>query len=76
VWFIEGDITDCFGSLDHSIMKSMLAEDIRDGRFLRLIEGLLRAGPPTTTRIMPRARPHSPVSPATTPPTRHNPESA
>jgi group II intron reverse transcriptase/maturase len=44
VWFIEGDITDCFGSLDHSIMKSMLAEDIRDGRFLRLIDGLLRAG--------------------------------
>lgn len=44
VWFIEGDITDCFGSLDHSIMKSMLAEDIRDSRFLRLIDGLLRAG--------------------------------
>jgi group II intron reverse transcriptase/maturase len=44
VWFIEGDITDCFGSLDHSIMRSMLAEDIRDGRFLRLIDGLLRAG--------------------------------
>ncbi|MCA1851091.1 MAG: group II intron reverse transcriptase/maturase [Beggiatoa sp.] len=44
VWFIEGDITDCFGSLDHSIMRSMLAEDIRDGRFLRLIDGLLQAG--------------------------------
>ena len=44
VWFIEGDITDCFGALDHSIMRSILAEDIRDGRFLRLIDGLLRAG--------------------------------
>jgi group II intron reverse transcriptase/maturase len=44
VWFIEGDITNCFGSLDHSIMRSMLAEDIRDGRFMRLIDGLLRAG--------------------------------
>lgn len=43
-WFIEGDITDCFGSLDHSIMKSILAEKIHDGRFLRLIDGLLRAG--------------------------------
>jgi group II intron reverse transcriptase/maturase len=44
VWFIEGDITDCFGSLDHSIMRSMLAEKIRDRRFLHLIDGLLQAG--------------------------------
>src|SRR4051795_4189265 len=44
VWFIEGDIADCFGSLDHSIMRSILAEKIHDGRFLRLIDGLLRAG--------------------------------
>jgi group II intron reverse transcriptase/maturase len=44
VWFIEGDISNCFGSLDHSIMRSILAEKIRDGRFLRLIDGLLRAG--------------------------------
>ncbi|MGI5135836.1 MULTISPECIES: reverse transcriptase domain-containing protein [unclassified Streptomyces] len=43
-WFIEGDITDCFGSLDHSIMRSILAEKIRDNRFLRLIDGLLQAG--------------------------------
>jgi hypothetical protein len=41
VWFIEGDISDCFGSLDHSIMVSILAEKIHDGRFLRLISGLL-----------------------------------
>jgi group II intron reverse transcriptase/maturase len=44
VWFIEGDITDCFGSLDHSIMRSILAEKICDGRFLHLIDGLLQAG--------------------------------
>ncbi|AEH10070.1 RNA-directed DNA polymerase (Reverse transcriptase) [Candidatus Protofrankia datiscae] len=44
VWFIEGDVTDCFGSLDHSIMRSILAEKIHDGRFLRLIDGLLQAG--------------------------------
>jgi group II intron reverse transcriptase/maturase len=43
-WFIEGDITDCFGSLDHSIMRSILAEHVHDGRFLRLIDGLMRAG--------------------------------
>ena len=28
VWLIEGDVTDCFGSLDHSIMRAMLAEKI------------------------------------------------
>jgi group II intron reverse transcriptase/maturase len=44
VWFIEGDITDCFGSLDHSIMRSILAEKILDGRFLHLIDALLQAG--------------------------------
>lgn len=43
-WFIEGDISDCFGSLDHKIMVGMLAEKIRDGRFLRLIERMLQAG--------------------------------
>ena len=43
-WFIEGDISDCFGSLDHKIMAGMLAEKIRDGRFLRLIERMLQAG--------------------------------
>ena len=44
VWFVEGDISDCFGSLDHSVMRSILAEKIHDGRFLRLIDGLLQAG--------------------------------
>jgi group II intron reverse transcriptase/maturase len=43
-WFVEGDVTDCFGSLDHSIMRSILAEKIHDGRFLRLIDALLQAG--------------------------------
>ena len=43
-WFIEGDIRDCFGSLDHEILISILAENILDNRFLRLIRGMLRAG--------------------------------
>jgi retron-type reverse transcriptase len=37
-WFIEGDISDCFGSLDHDLMIDILAEKIHDGRFLRLID--------------------------------------
>jgi group II intron reverse transcriptase/maturase len=43
-WFIEGDISDCFGSLDHQVMVSILAERIHDGRFLRLISHMLKAG--------------------------------
>jgi group II intron reverse transcriptase/maturase len=43
-WFIEGDISDCFGSLDHQVLLSILAEHILDNRFLRLIKQMLRAG--------------------------------
>jgi group II intron reverse transcriptase/maturase len=43
-WFIEGDIAQCFDSLDHEVLLSILREKIKDNRFLRLIEGLLRAG--------------------------------
>ena len=43
-WFIEGDISDCFGSLDQGILLGILAEKIHDQRFLRLIRNMLRAG--------------------------------
>jgi len=43
-WFIEGDISDCFGSLDHEIMIRILSEKIHDNRFLRLIHQMLKAG--------------------------------
>jgi group II intron reverse transcriptase/maturase len=44
VWFIEGDISDCFGSTDHEILIRILAEKIHDNRFLRLIRNMLKAG--------------------------------
>lgn len=43
-WFIEGDIADCFGSLDHEVMLAIIAEKIHDGRFLELVADMLRAG--------------------------------
>jgi group II intron reverse transcriptase/maturase len=43
-WFIESDISDCFGSFDHEVMLSILAEKIHDNRFLRLIKQMLQAG--------------------------------
>jgi group II intron reverse transcriptase/maturase len=43
-WFVEGDVSDCFGSLDHQIMTDTLAEKIHDNRFLRLLRNMLQAG--------------------------------
>ncbi|GLV54478.1 maturase [Dictyobacter sp. S3.2.2.5] len=43
-WFIEGDIKACFDQLDHTILLAILAENIHDPRFLRLIKHLLQAG--------------------------------
>jgi group II intron reverse transcriptase/maturase len=43
-WFIESDISDCFGGFDHEVMLSILGEKILDNRFLRLIKQMLQAG--------------------------------
>lgn len=43
-WFVEGDIAQCFDRIDHGVLLSVLGERIHDGRFLRLIAGLLEAG--------------------------------
>jgi retron-type reverse transcriptase len=43
-WVIEGDISDCFGSLNHELLLTTLSEKIHDGRFIKLISNLLDAG--------------------------------
>jgi len=43
-WFIEADISDCFGALDHDVMLGTLAERIHDNRFLTLVSNMLSAG--------------------------------
>jgi hypothetical protein len=43
-WFIEGDIAQCFDSLNHKVMLGTLGEKIIDNRFLRLARNMLRAG--------------------------------
>jgi group II intron reverse transcriptase/maturase len=43
-WFIEGDISQCFDSLDHEVMLGILREQLHDQRFLRLLAQLLKAG--------------------------------
>lgn len=43
-WWVEGDIKGCFDNLDHTILLSILAEDIKDKRFLKLVKQMLQAG--------------------------------
>ena len=43
-WFIEGDIKECFDSIDHDILRSILQEKIHDNQFTDLIDRLLKAG--------------------------------
>ncbi|MGY2093555.1 reverse transcriptase domain-containing protein [Nocardia gipuzkoensis] len=43
-WFIEADIADCFGSLDHDRLVEILSNHIHDNRFLRLVRNMLTAG--------------------------------
>jgi group II intron reverse transcriptase/maturase len=43
-WFIEGDITQCFPSIDHDKLMEILGERIKDQRFLDLIRKSLKAG--------------------------------
>jgi group II intron reverse transcriptase/maturase len=44
IWFIEGDIAKCFDTIDHSTLLKIIERDIHDGRLVKLIDGLLRAG--------------------------------
>jgi group II intron reverse transcriptase/maturase len=43
-WFIEGDIAQCFDSLEHSLLLTRLSQNFHDQRFVRLISDLLKAG--------------------------------
>lgn len=43
-WFIEGDIKGCFDNIDHAVLLSLLAEKIKDSRFVNLIGKFLKAG--------------------------------
>ncbi len=43
-WFIEGDIKGCFDNIDHEILLEIMGEKIKDGRMLKLISNLLKAG--------------------------------
>ncbi len=43
-WFVEGDIKGCFDNIDHTVLLSILRENIHDNRFLRLLQNLFQTG--------------------------------
>lgn len=43
-WIIEGDITDCFGSIPHHIILNCLRKRIKDEHFIDIIRRMLQAG--------------------------------
>lgn len=43
-WFVEGDIKGFFDNINHEVMSGILAERIKDEKFLRLIRKFLKAG--------------------------------
>lgn len=43
-WFVEGDIHGFFDNINHDILVNILAERIKDDKFLRLIRKFLKAG--------------------------------
>ncbi|MDO4666419.1 MAG: reverse transcriptase domain-containing protein [Streptococcus sp.] len=43
-WFIEGDISSYFDTIDHDVLITMMSRQIQDGRFIRLIKNMLEAG--------------------------------
>lgn len=45
-WLLEADIDDCFGSLDHDILRELLRREVGDPRVLALMDGWLEVGRP------------------------------
>ena len=43
-WIVDADLKDFFGSVDHEKLLALVAQRVSDGRMLRLIEAMLKAG--------------------------------
>jgi group II intron reverse transcriptase/maturase len=43
-WIVDADLKDFFGSVDHEKLLTLVAQRVSDGRVLRLIRAMLKAG--------------------------------
>src|SRR5215471_12411624 len=55
-WIVDADLKDFFGSVDHAKLLTLVAQRIADGRVLRLIEAMLKAGSYGNGRLFPTER--------------------
>ena len=55
-WIVDGDLRDFFGSVDHEKLLMLVAQRVADGRVLRLIQAMLKAGSYGKGRLFPTER--------------------
>src|SRR5271154_950986 len=55
-WIVDADLKDFFGSVDHEKLLTLVAQCIADGRVLRLIRAMLKAGSYGKGRLFPTER--------------------
>jgi len=55
-WIVDADLKDFFGSVDHAKLLTLVAQMVADGRVLRLIEAMLKAGSYGKGRLFPTER--------------------
>jgi RNA-directed DNA polymerase len=55
-WIVDADLKDFFGSVDHAKLLTLVAQRIADGRVLRLMEAMLKAGSYGKGRLFPAER--------------------
>ena len=52
-WIVDADLKNFFGTVEHEKLMALVARKIADGRVLRLIEGILKAGCYANGRLFP-----------------------
>src|ERR1700757_3009188 len=55
-WIVDADLKDFFGSVDHEKLLTLIAQRVADGRVLRLIGAMLKAGSYGQGRLFPSER--------------------
>jgi group II intron reverse transcriptase/maturase len=55
-WIVDADLRDFFGSVDHEKLLTLVAQRVADGRVLRLIRAMLKAGRYGQGRLFPTER--------------------
>src|SRR5262249_30851917 len=55
-WIVDADLRDFFGSVDHEKLRTLVAQRVADGRVLRLLGAMLKAGSCSKGRLFPTER--------------------